>query len=224
MWRMSTPASISWVAAVWRSMCGVTRAVMPAARAAFARRERMAGAVSGSKLRLNRSWEWPMSKVARAVRYEATNAVIQSLVRNTVRSRLPLPIKRMSRPRRSMLEHSISTASLTRTPVATISATPRKVVDSCGRLTIAETLAVVSRAAVPRRKANKRSSSWELRTLGSFRDRPNVTGVPIQGSSASSSWDRSHRQNPRSPEVRRRSDAGESPADCWRSRKSTRHL
>src|ERR1700710_407483 len=45
---MSTPASMCCVAAVWRSMCGVTRWEMPAALAALARRERIAAVGSGS--------------------------------------------------------------------------------------------------------------------------------------------------------------------------------
>jgi len=217
---MSTPASISCVAAVWRSMWGVTRVEIPAAAAAFVSLDRMAGGVSGSKCWLKRRWEWVSPRELRTSRKALVRPVIQSFVRKTCRSRRPLPMSRTVRPGRSMSRQRRPTTSWTRTPVATIRATARRVVDSwgCSRTAVRSKTSSSSMRAANLRKLRRRSRSVAVSARGRCRDRPKEKWAPIHGSSWTSASESIQRQKPRSAEARRLSEAGERPAVFWVSR------
>lgn len=220
---MSTPASISCVAAVWRSMRGVTRVEIPAAAAAFVSLDRMAGGVSGSKCWLKRRCGWVSPREPRTSRKALVRPVIQSFVRKTCRSWRPLPVSLTARPTRSMSRQRRPTTSWTRTPVATIRATARRVVDArgCSRSAVGSTTSSASMRAASLRKLRRRSRSVSVNARGRRRDRPRERLAPIHGSSCTRASESIQRQKLRSAEARRLIEAGDSPAVFWVSRKET---
>ena len=95
--------------------------------------------------------------------------------------------------------------------------------DSCGLLRTRSGWARTGpMPAICFKKTRRRSRSAAGRTRGNFRPRLIATLAPSHGSFAIRPWAKSHRENPRSAEVRRLIDAGESAEARWLSRNSMR--